>query len=244
MTWRRLVVGFLIAAAGACQPALAADASAAQACYDAALDAESKMGLPRGLLLAIGQVESGRLDPAAGHPTAWPWTINTAGEGRLFGSLGDALTETRALLEHGITSVDVGCFQINLFHHPHAFASLEESFDPRANANYAARFLQELRTRTGSWEDAIAAYHSSTPERGEPYRDRVEAVLTHTAIQPSGVRRLVEQVMIWAPASGTAQMRIWTPSPIGAAPIVISIVHSSDRSQAKLPTVRTGFAPP
>jgi hypothetical protein len=243
VTWRGAAAGFLIAAA-ACQPAFAADASAAQACHDAGVEVESKTGLPRGLLLAIGQVESGRLDPVTGHLTAWPWTINAAGTGRLFDTLGEALTDTRALLEHGVTSVDVGCFQINLLQHPQAFASLEEAFDPLANATYAARFLLELHTRTGSWEDAIAAYHSSTPERGEPYRDRVMAVLTPTAMWPDRVARLVERVSIWTPAPAMDRMRIWTPSPIGLAPIAISIRQSSDSSPASLPTVRIGMVPP
>ena len=43
----------------------------------------------------------------------------------------------------------------------------------RANAQYAAHFLSELHDRTGSWEAAIAWYHSAVPGEGEPYRAKV-----------------------------------------------------------------------
>jgi hypothetical protein len=79
----------------------------------------------------------------------------------------------RDLLAGGTASIDVGCFQVNLRYHPDAFASLDEAFDPVANALYAARFLAGLRVRDGSWQAAVAAYHSATPEHGLPYRDRV-----------------------------------------------------------------------
>jgi soluble lytic murein transglycosylase-like protein len=32
--------------------------------------------------------------------------------------------------------------------------------DPRANVQYAARFLKELRGRQGSWTMAVARYHA------------------------------------------------------------------------------------
>jgi hypothetical protein len=72
-------------------------------------------------------------------------------------------------------SIDIGCLQVNLLHHPNAFASLAEGFDPAANARYAARFLVELRNRLGGWLPAIGAYHSATDWRAEPYRARVLA---------------------------------------------------------------------
>ncbi|MEJ1977686.1 MAG: transglycosylase SLT domain-containing protein [Acetobacteraceae bacterium] len=47
-------------------------------------------------------------------------------------------------------------------HHPDAFATLDEAFDPQANAQYAAVFLQRLHVMTGDWSAAAAAYHSMT----------------------------------------------------------------------------------
>ena len=62
---------------------------------------------------------------------------------------------------------------MNLMHHADAFQSLEEAFDPLANARYAVRFLTQLREKTGSWETASSWYHSANPELGMPYRSQV-----------------------------------------------------------------------
>ena len=67
--------------------------------------------------------------------------------------------------------------QINLLHHPNAFASLEEGFDPLANARYAARFLKELYAERGDWMAAAGNYHSRTPERAQAYRNAVASRL-------------------------------------------------------------------
>ncbi len=71
----------------------------------------------------------------------WPWTINVAGQGFFFPTKALAVTAVRELLASGVQSIDVGCLQVNLMFHPAAFASLEQAFDPMANARYAARFL-------------------------------------------------------------------------------------------------------
>jgi hypothetical protein len=44
----------------------------------------------------------------------------------------------------GITSLDVGCLQVNLAQHPDAFSTLAAAFDPVANADYGAAFLTSL----------------------------------------------------------------------------------------------------
>jgi hypothetical protein len=67
--------------------------------------------------------------------------------------------------------------QVNLMYHPNAFASLDQAFDPVANANYAARFLTELYGQTHSWTQATARYHSATPELGANYQRKVAAAL-------------------------------------------------------------------
>jgi phytoene dehydrogenase-like protein len=73
-------------------------------------------------------------------------------------------------------SIDVGCMQVNLMHHPDAFANLDLAFDPQVNAAYAARFLKELFAQTGDWTKAAALYHSATPELGAEYQRKVLAV--------------------------------------------------------------------
>ncbi len=132
--------------------------------------------LPVGLLNAIGTVESGRFDPRTGITAAWPWAIDVAGAGALFDAPASAIAAVRSAQAAGIQSIDVGCMQINLFYHPHAFASLEEAFDPVANVRYAAGFLAALHAQTGDWGAAVAAYHSATPELGVPYAQRVAAI--------------------------------------------------------------------
>ncbi len=74
--------------------------------------------------------------------------------------------------------VDVGCMQVDLYYHPHAFASLEEAFDPVANADYAARLLLELYRGEagGSWDLAVGLYHSHTSLLAAEYRNRVAMV--------------------------------------------------------------------
>jgi len=217
-----------MAITGIMQPALARDVGDAMACQRAGLEAERKADLPPGLLRAIGLVESGRLDPATGQMAAWPWTTNANGAGRLFESQPEALAETRALQRRGVTSIDVGCFQINLLQHPGAFSSLEEAFDPSANAAYAARFLLSLRARTGSWENAIAAYHSATPELGNAYRDSVLAGLSGAGKDSVVVMPPTTRVLVWMPSSAIDKIRIWRPSAPGSAPGIIVIRESSN----------------
>ncbi len=146
---------------------------AMQICRTAAAGAEQEQGLPPGLLLAIGQQESGRWDAASGEVQPWPYAANAAGEGRLFPSRTDAIGYVTDRLRSGVQSIDVGCFQINLHHHPTAFASLEEAFDPDANARYAAHFLKALYAETGSWQAAVGRYHSATPALGDSYKAAV-----------------------------------------------------------------------
>jgi hypothetical protein len=151
-------------------------------CLPAIAAAERAEGIPAGLLRGIALVESGRADPSSGRPVPWPWTINAAGAGRYFASKQEAVLATRALLDAGVRSIDVGCGQVNLLHHPTAFASLEAAFDPSGNAAYAARFLRSLRASTGSWPQAAAAYHSRTPELGHGYAQRVMAAWPDAAL--------------------------------------------------------------
>jgi hypothetical protein len=153
-------------------------------CSAAIATSERSGGIPAGLLAAIGRVESGRMDPASGGVRSWPWTINAEGAGRFFATKPEAVAAASALRARGVASIDVGCMQVNLMHHPAAFASLEEAFDPAANALYAARFLNELYSGTGDWSAAAAAYHSQTHEIGAAYKEKVLAAWTQRDAAP------------------------------------------------------------
>jgi hypothetical protein len=135
----------------------------------AEIDAE----LPQGLLVAIARVESGRRDPASGAAIPWPWTINAEGVPMIFNTREEAVAAVEALRARNVRLIDVGCMQVNLHHHPNAFSSVAEAFDPAANARYAAGFLSRLRGSSGDWETAIGRYHSSTPGLSDRYRARV-----------------------------------------------------------------------
>ncbi len=147
--------------------------------------AERRYGIPGQLLQAIGRVESGRRDPASGEVSPWPWTVNAEGQGAYFDTKQQAIAAVNALRARGVTSMDVGCMQVNLMHHPNAFASLEQAFDPAANADYAARFLRKLFDQTGGWPKATAWYHSATAERGEDYQQKVMAVWPEEQKRPA-----------------------------------------------------------
>jgi len=144
-------------------------------CRAAISEAERGANLPRGLLQAIGRVESGRRDPETGQFAPWPWTTNAEGEGKYFPTREAAIAHVRQLQARGVRIIDVGCMQVNLHHHPNAFASLEQAFDPLTNARYAARFLSELNAGRADWRQAAGHYHSQTPERSGPYREKVLA---------------------------------------------------------------------
>ena len=88
------------------------------------------------------------------------------GPGLLLRTKAQAVAAVRALQARGVRSIDVGCMQINLMHHPNAFQSLEDAFDPQKNATYAARFLNQLFDQTRDWSKAAGMYHSATPELG------------------------------------------------------------------------------
>ncbi len=186
-------------------------------CEQAGRDAEREFALPIGLLGAIGRVESGRWDPTLGRVVPSPWAIDAAGQPYQSNNKAAAVQQIRALQDSGVSNIDVGCFQINLRSHPAAFSDLDQAFDPTANAQYAARFLASLHARLGSWQDAVAAYHSATPTLGVPYQHAVfanwsapEGWQHAIAAGPSLAREITEPVTTFS--FGSTVIRVWTPS--------------------------------
>ncbi|MHA1536524.1 MAG: transglycosylase SLT domain-containing protein [Alphaproteobacteria bacterium] len=134
---------------------------------------ESAKGIPARLLGAISLAESGRRDPRTKAVIAWPWTVNAGGDARYYATKAQAVAGVRRLKARGVRNIDVGCMQVNLMHHPKAFASLSAAFDPATNVAYAAHYLKKLHGRTGSWVSSVASYHSGDVRRGHPYMLRV-----------------------------------------------------------------------
>jgi hypothetical protein len=156
------------------------------ACAAAGRQAELNGALPRNLLVSVGLVESGRMD-AAGLPHAWPWTVNVDGAGHYFADEPDAAAFAQMAEASGARDVDVGCFQVSLQQHPGAFVSMDAAFNAQENADFAARFLNALKVETGSWETAIADYHSALPALGLPYQRRVLAAWQQLGDAPAAL---------------------------------------------------------
>ncbi len=135
---------------------------------------ERQYGIPKHLMMAIGGTESGRWSNEVKMAVPWPWTINAEGKGQYFDTMHDAVTAVKRLQQRGVKSIDVGCMQVNLKHHPNAFASVSQAFDPAYNTTYAAKFLRGNYDDTKSWSEAIAAYHSKGTQRGRDYFGRVK----------------------------------------------------------------------
>lgn len=124
--------------------------SPGEQCRIAIDSAERAQAVPDHLLSAIGQVESGRRNPATGKREPWPWTIDVSGQSTFFSTEAEAIVAVRAMQVRGISSIDVGCVQINLAQHPHAFRSLEDAFNPDMNAHHGAAFLSRLLPLQGA----------------------------------------------------------------------------------------------
>lgn len=163
--------------------------SPAQLCETAATKAADSYGVPRSVMMAIAIAETGRRDGGALRP--WPWAINFGGEGHWFATEAEAVEAAMARQAEGQSNFDVGCFQINYRWHGAAFASLDEMIDPETNARYAAKFLADLHARHGTWDEAAAAYHSSTAELAVEYRSRFEAIQDGLA---PGAEALAERI--------------------------------------------------
>ncbi len=169
-----MVLGWL------CGPAVADTTGLLQeppgaACQQAIAAAAQAHAVPVALLEAIGRVESGRRDPETGAWLPWPWTVDVEGQGSFFATKAAAIAAVQAARAGGARSIDVGCMQVSLLHHPDAFPGLDQAFDPVANAEYAAGFLRRLYLQTNDWAEAAAQYHSATPVLAADYKRKVLA---------------------------------------------------------------------
>lgn len=197
-------------------------------CDAAAARAAEATGVPLAVLRAITRAETGR--GRDGRLQPWPWTVNMEGAGRWFDSLGAALAHVQAHLDAGARSFDLGCFQINHRWHGEAFASLDEMFDPNANALHAARFLARLHDETGDWTRAAGAYHSRTSELADRYVARFEHILAglqeapaaYAGALPGTVPRPNTYPLLQATAAGAALGSL-VPLAIAARPALVEL---------------------
>lgn len=193
--------------------AAAAQSAPAALCRSAIAAAELGRRIPDEFLSAIAKVESGR--PVDGRVVPWPWTINAEGVGSFFASKEDAIAAVLSLQARGVKSIDVGCMQVNLQQHPEAFRSLEQAFDPAANAEFAAGLLVSLFIQAGSWPLAAAAYHSQTPTLGAAYQRQVLAAWAQPDRPNAASAPPAHHAMQAAPSSALQKGALQTAGSLG-----------------------------
>ncbi|MDA0229217.1 MAG: transglycosylase SLT domain-containing protein [Proteobacteria bacterium] len=118
--------------------------STGEICARYIAEAEKRLDIPSQLLLAIAMVKSGVWDRERARNIAWPWTVYARQNGHRFASKAEALVKIRENYNQGVRNIDIGCMQINLQYHAHAFGSFEELLDPASNVAYAALLLKSL----------------------------------------------------------------------------------------------------
>ena len=150
---------------------------------------ETRMKMPKDTLYSISLQETGKAHSDKKVKIAWPWTVNVEGRGYYFDTKREAVIFVRDQMRAGKESIDVGCMQVNLKHHPDAFKSLDHAFDPRTNIAYGAKFLLSKYEQLGSWSKAIAHYHSATPHLGEKYKDSVVKIAQNIDHYKSAFKR-------------------------------------------------------
>ena len=79
---------------------------------------ESKLKIPKDTLYSISIQETGKFHSTKKVKLAWPWTVNLEGQGFYFDTKKEAVAFVTKHLREGKESIDVGCMQVNLNHHP------------------------------------------------------------------------------------------------------------------------------
>jgi len=157
---------------------------------------EQEYQIEKYLLAAISTVETGRWNAELRHRAAWPWTINARGRGYYYKTKEEAIEAVEALRELGVESIDVGCMQVNLSFHGHAFASLEDAFDPEKNVEYAASHLAKLYSRRQDWMKAATDYHSKTPSKARRYERKLVSVFEEVMYMQNRFEKKYAQTLI------------------------------------------------
>lgn len=116
--------------------------------------ASVKYNVPLPILYAVGLTESGY------RGFLQPYTLYIEGKDYISSNLQDAMRLFNAARARGVQLIDIGCMQVNYYWHKQEFRTVEEIFDPRLNVEQAARFLQVLKKRHGTWTMALARYNA------------------------------------------------------------------------------------
>jgi soluble lytic murein transglycosylase-like protein len=154
MVTRRILLAFVQLMASYIYDGQTSVRAEANACEREMILAAKRYDVPLAVLYAVGLTETQR------RGSLQPFALNIEGVSLFPATLVEALQQFEGARKRGERLIDVGCMQINHFFHGRHFRSIEAMFDPHENVNYAARFLEELRAREGSWTQAAARYHA------------------------------------------------------------------------------------
>jgi soluble lytic murein transglycosylase-like protein len=146
-----LLLTLSIFSLGGAGPAQAAEPNV---CEREMISASARFGVPLPVLYAVAMTETGSKDGLR------PTVMNIDGKDYTASDVADGLRRFEAAKASGAKFIDIGCMQINHRFHGKEFRSVADMFDPHQNVQYAARFLQELRAREGSWTLAVARYNA------------------------------------------------------------------------------------
>lgn len=153
-------------------PVTATSALAQDTCATHAVDAEQKLNIPAGMLLAVALVESG----TDGTPN--PYAISSGGRAIVARNGQEALRRLRDRSGKLLANAYVGCMQLSVAVHRTSFQPVERIIDPRENVWYAGRLLVRLHGEEGSWKAALARYNGTTTRRAQAYVCKVWQHLT------------------------------------------------------------------
>lgn len=153
---KTLMLGALLAVSisSAFADRVEADPGSMRLCEIEMKRAAAKFGVPLGMLYSVGLTETGH------KGSLHPYALNIQGRAVFAKSKMEARQKFADARGSGIALIDLGCMQINAFYHGEKFTSVDQMLDPRANVEYAARFLSELKQRHETWTMAVARYHA------------------------------------------------------------------------------------
>ncbi len=141
-------------------------------CIIASKKYESIYKIPDNLLVSVALTESGRRIKNREF-ISWPWTINRKGQGKFFDNKNSVVNYVKKYVKNGKKNIDLGCMQVNYMYHPNAFKNFNDAFDPDKNVEWAAKMLNSLHAKFGSWESAVGYYHSYRKKKREKYSLKV-----------------------------------------------------------------------
>ncbi|PPD50749.1 MAG: lytic transglycosylase [Methylobacter sp.] len=136
-------------------------------------------GVPPNTLYGIALQETGmRWHDGTFRP--WPWTIfvNKGGAGIKSGpyrypTKAAAVNALTDMLDQGVTNIDVGLMQINLYWNGHRVRDKRLLMEPGVNIMVAAGILKDVHVGN-SLRQAVARYHSFNAGRGAAYSTKVK----------------------------------------------------------------------